>query len=167
MPQNQAERVGNLSMSYCTRKVVNVGAMKKHKCIRVNCRKTCNLDIHSREFSKTCNLDIHASRSHAFVNRQRSLSDLVKTELWSRRQLLDVGNDFLGYLIANQMAITAKYLPISLNDQVDSPSINHLCESSDWKYDPKFLQQIFKLWGAPQIHIFASPLNNQLSKFMS
>ena len=152
MPQNQAERVGNLSMSYCTRKVVNVGAMKKHKCIRVNCRKTCNLDIHSRqvsktcnldihsrEFSKTCNLDIHASRSHTFVNRQRSLSDLVKIELCSRRQLLDVSNDILGYLIANQMAITAKYLPISLNDQVDSPSINHLSESSDWKYDPKFL----------------------------
>ena len=165
MPQNQAERVGNLSMSYCMRKVVNVGAMKKHKCIRVNCRKTCNLDIHSREvsktcnldihsrqvsktcnldihsreFSKTCNLDIHASRSHTFVNRQRSLSDLVKIELCSRRQLLDVSNDILGYLIANQMAITAKYLPISLNDQVDSPSINHLSESSDWKYDPKFL----------------------------
>ena len=165
MPQNQAERVGNLSMSYCTRKVVNVGAMKKHKCIRVNCRKTCNLDIHSREvsktcnldihsrevsktcnldihsreFSKTCNLDIHASRSHTFVNRQRSLSDLVKIELCSRRQLLDVSNDILGYLIANQMGITAKYLPISLNDQVDSPSINHLSESSNWKYDPKFL----------------------------
>ena len=152
-------------MSYCTRKVVNVGAMKKHKCIRVNCRKTCNLDIHSREvsktcnldihsrqvsktcnldihsreFSKTCNLDIHASRSHTFVNRQRSLSGLVKIELCSRRQLLDVSNDILGYLIANQMAITAKYLPISLNDQVDSPSINHLSESSNWKYDPKFL----------------------------
>ena len=153
MPQNQAEQVGNLSMSYCTRKVVNVGAVKKNKCIGVNCRKNCNFNIHS-------------SKRHTFVNRQRILNDLMEIDVYSRRELLNVTNDTLGYLIANQIAITVEYLPISLNDQIDSPSINHLRDSSDLKYDSKFLSQIFKLWGAPQIDIFVSPLNHQLSKIM-
>lgn len=90
----------------------------------------------------------------------------MEIDVYSRRELLNVTNDTLGYLIANQIAITVEYLPISLNDQIDSPSINHLRDSSDLKYDSKFLSQIFKLGGAPQIDIFVSPLNHQLSKIM-
>ena len=81
-------------------------------------------------------------------------------------ELLQVAKEIWDYLLANGIAVTAEYLPSSLNIQADWQSRNHR-DSSDWKLNPKIFPQIVKIRGIPQIDLFASRLNHQLPKYMS
>ena len=69
--------------------------------------------------------------------------------------LLQVTKEIWDYLLANGIAVTAEYLPSSLNIQADWQSRNHR-DSSDWKLNPKIFSQIVKIRGIPQIDLFAS-----------
>ena len=51
-------------------------------------------------------------------------------------ELLQVAKEIWDYLLANGIAVTAEYLPSSLNIQADWQSRNHR-DSSDWKLNPK------------------------------
>ena len=86
--------------------------------------------------------------------------------LQSSPELRQVAKEIWDYLLANGIAVTAEYLPSSLNIQADWQSRNHR-DSSNWKLNPKIFSQIVKIRGIPQIDLFASRLNNQLPKYMS
>ena len=68
-------------------------------------------------------------------------------------------------MLANQITIKAEYLPSSLNVQADWESRNHK-DSSNWKLNPHMFSQSVNIRCVPQIDLFASRLNNQLSKYM-
>ena len=51
-------------------------------------------------------------------------------------ELLQVVKEIWDYLLANRIAVTAEYLPSSLNIQADRQYRNHR-DSSDWKLNPK------------------------------
>ena len=75
--------------------------------------------------------------------------------LQSSPELRQVAKEIWDYLLANGIAVTAEYLPSSLNIQADWQSRNHR-DSSDWKLNPKIFSQIVKIRGIPQIDLFAS-----------
>ena len=103
---------------------------------------------------------------HLQRDNMTALSSLVKMGGTRSPELLQVAKEIWDYLLANGIAVTAEYLPSSLNIQADWQSRNHR-ESSDWKLNPKIFSQIVKIRGIPQIDLFASRLNHQLPKYMS
>ena len=103
---------------------------------------------------------------HLQIDNMTALSYLVKMGGTRSPELLQVAKEIWDYLLANGIAVTAEYLPSSLNIQADWQSRNHK-DSSDWKLNPKIFSQIVKIRGIPQIDLFASQLNHQLPKYMS
>ena len=103
---------------------------------------------------------------HLQIDNMTALSYLVKMGGTRSPELLQVAKEIWDYLLANGIAVTAEYLPSSLNIQADWQSRNHR-DSSDWKLNPKIFSQIVKIRGIPQIDLFASRLNHQLPKYMS
>ena len=103
---------------------------------------------------------------HLQIDNMTTLSYLVKMGGTRSPELLQVAKEIWDYLLANRIAVTAEYLPSSLNIQADWQSRNHK-DSSDWKLNPKIFSQIVKIRGIPQIDLFASRLNHQLPKYMS
>ena len=103
---------------------------------------------------------------HLQRDNMTALSSLVKMGGTRSPELLQVAKEIWDYLLANGIAVTAEYLPSSLDIQEDWQSRNHR-DSSDWKLNPKMFSQIMKIRGIPQIDLFASLLNHQLPKYMS
>ena len=103
---------------------------------------------------------------HLQIDNMTALSYLVKMGGSLSPELLQVAKEIWDYLLANGIAVTAEYLPSSLNIQADWQSRNHR-DSSDWKLNPKIFPQIVKIRGIPQIYLFASRLNHRLPKYMS
>ena len=103
---------------------------------------------------------------HLQIDNMTALSYLVKMGGSLNPELLQVAKEIWDYLLANGIAVTAEYLPSSLNIQADWQSRNHR-DSSDWKLNPKIFPQIVKIRGIPQIYLFASRLNHRLPKYMS
>ena len=103
---------------------------------------------------------------HLQIDNMTALSYLVKMGGTRSPELLQVAKEIWDYLLANGIAVTAEYLPSSLNIQADWQSRNHR-DSSDWKLNPKIFPQIVKIRGIPQIDLFASRLNHRLPKYMS
>ena len=79
--------------------------------------------------------------------------------LQSSPELRQVAKEIWDYLLANGTAVTAEYLPSSLNTQAEWQSRNHRA-SSDWKLTLKIFSQIVKIREIPQIDLFASQLNH-------
>ena len=80
--------------------------------------------------------------------------------------MLQVANEILDHLPANQIAIKTEYLPSSLNIQADWQSRN-LRDSNDWKLNHKTLSQIVTIIVIPQTALlFALRLNHQLLKYL-
>ena len=92
---------------------------------------------------------------HLQIDNMTALSYLVKMGGTRSPELLQVAKEIWTYLLANGIAVTAEYLPSSLNIQADWQSRNHR-DSSDWKLNPKIFSQIVKIRGIPQIDLFAS-----------
>ena len=68
-------------------------------------------------------------------------------------------------MLANQITVTAEYLPSSLNVQADWESRNHK-DSSNLKLNSRIFSQIVNIRGVPQIDLFVSRLSNQLPKYV-
>ena len=103
---------------------------------------------------------------HLQIDNKTALSYLVKMGGTCSQELLQVAKVIWEYLLASRIAVTAEYLPGSLNIQVDWQSRNRR-DSSDWKLNHKMFSQIVKIRRIPQIDLFASRLNHQLPKYMS
>ena len=95
--------------------------------------------------------------SNPHTNRQYGSSALLGKNGGGTRspELLQVAKEIWDYLLANGIAVTAEYLPSSLNIQADWQSRNHR-DTSDWKLNPKMFSQIVKIRGIPKIDLFAS-----------
>ena len=78
---------------------------------------------------------------HLQIDNMTALSYLVKMGGTRSPELLQVAKEIWDYLLANGIAVTAEYLPSSLNIQADWQSRNHR-DSSDWKLNPKIFSQI-------------------------
>ena len=85
---------------------------------------------------KTCNIDLYQGKSvtaiHLQIGNMTALSYLVKMEGSRSPELLQVAKEIWDYLLAYGIAVTAEYLPSSLNIQADWQCRNHR-DSSDWK----------------------------------
>ena len=132
--------------------------------------KTKHINILELIAVKLAILAFNKGKSITAIHLQRdnmtALSSLVKMGGTRSPELLQVAKEIWDYLLANGIAVTAEYLPSSLNIQADWQSRNHR-DTSDWKLNPKMFSQIVKIRGIPQIDLFASRLNHQLKKYMS
>ena len=66
----------------------------------------------------------------------------------------------------NNIWLTSSHLAGSLNIETDQQS-RQFNERTEWYLRPDVFNKITKLWGVPEIGLFASRLNNQLPKFVS
>ena len=66
----------------------------------------------------------------------------------------------------NKVWLSACHLPGVLNVEADQQS-RHFNERTEWHLREDVFQQITKLWGTPEINLFASKLNSQLPKYAS
>ena len=62
---------------------------------------------------------------HLQIDNMTALSYLVKLEGTRSQELLQITKEIWNYLLANRIAVTADYLPNSLNIQADWQSRNH------------------------------------------
>ena len=90
---------------------------------------------------------------HLQIDNMTALSYLVKMGETRSPELLQVAKVKWDYLLANGIAVTAEYLPSSLNIQADWQSINQR-DSNNWKLNLKIFSQIVKIRGIPQIDLF-------------
>ena len=86
---------------------------------------------------------------HLQIDNMTALSYLVKMGETRSPELLQVAKEIWTYLLANGIAVTAEYLPSSLNIQANWQSINHR-DLINWKLKPKIFYQIVKIRGIPQ-----------------
>ena len=153
--QIQAVRETNSYQTKIQLSLVISGKDKAYQSTGARCSENCNIDLYQRKIGN----------SNPLTNRQCDSSVLLGKNGGTRSQeLLQVAKEIWDYLLANRIAVTAEYLPRSLNIQADWQSRNHR-DSSDWKLNPKIFSQIVR--GIPQIDLFASQLNHQLPKYMS
>ena len=81
--------------------------------------------------------------------------------------LLDkLSSDIWSWCFERQLFITAQYIPGSENFEADHMSRN-FSDSTEWKLKEEIFDRICKHFFAPDIDLFASRLNNQLSTFAS
>ena len=92
---------------------------------------------------------------HIQIENMAALPYLVKIGGTRSPELLQVAKEIWDYLLANGMAVTAEYVPSSLNIQANWQSRYHR-DLSDWKLNPKMFSQIVKIRGIPKIDLFAS-----------
>ena len=81
---------------------------------------------------------------HLQIDNMTALSYLAKMRGTRSQELLQVAKEIWDYLLANQIAVTAEYLPSSLNIQADWQSRNHR-DSSHWKLNTRIFSQIVKI----------------------
>lgn len=66
----------------------------------------------------------------------------------------------------NKFWLSVSHLPGALNVEADNQS-RQFNERTDWHLREDVFQQISKVWGTPDIDLFASKLNYQLPKYVS
>lgn len=71
--------------------------------------------------------------------------------------------DIWNRCMQNQVWLTATHLPGALNVMADKQS-QQLIDQTEWHLRADVLQEISKIWGTPNIDLFASRLNYQLTK---
>ena len=67
------------------------------------------------------------------------------------------------WCIDRDIWISEEHIPGSQND-ADFESRNYK-ENTEWKLDPEVVQNIFEIWGTPEIDMFATRLNTQLGSY--
>ena len=73
----------------------------------------------------------------------------------------DLAREIWDYLIANEIMITVKYLPGTLNEEADHQS-RSVTDSSEWKLNPLIFKKICKVFWTPDIDLFASIISHQV-----
>ena len=69
------------------------------------------------------------------------------------------------WCIDRNIWLSAAYIPGSDN-QADFES-RHYKENTEWKLDDNVVQEVFSIWGKPNIDLFASRLNKQIDRYAS
>ena len=77
---------------------------------------------------------------HLQIDNMTALFYLVKMGGTRSQELLQVAKEIWDCLLASRIAVTAEYLPSSLNIQTDWQSRDQK-DSSDWKLNPNIFSQ--------------------------
>jgi hypothetical protein len=81
------------------------------------------------------------------------ICNIITKQIWS-------------WCIQRQIWITCEYLPGIFNVDADWES-RHVNDRTEWSLDQNIFQKIIKMFGKPDIDLFASRLNKKLDKFVS
>ena len=65
------------------------------------------------------------------------------------------------------MIVRARYIPGCLNVIADHLSHPNQPISTEWSLHPEIVKSIFRLWGTPEVNMFATVWNSHLPRFMS
>ena len=81
--------------------------------------------------------------------------------------LLRLTVELLLWLEAQNIIVRARHIPGCLNVIADHLSRPYQPISTEWSLHPEIVKRIFRLWGTPEVDMFATVLNSHLSRFMS
>ena len=137
--------------------MVKGGIVVTHKCVRIKSSKISTFDLQQTKIFE----------GSSFLNRKRHCTTLV-CENWGTRiqKLLKLSKEIWQYLLKHQIAITAKYLPSSLNVETDWQSWNSR-DPSEWKLCPKVFEQVCQRREMPRADLLASRLFHQLPQYLA
>ena len=125
------------------------------------------LEILAIHFALRC-FKSHIKRKHVKVNSDNStavscLNSVGGTKSPSCNKLVQ---DIWIWCMQNKVWLSASHLPGVLNVEADQQS-RQFNERSEWRLREDVFQQISKIWGTPDIDLFASRLHSQLPKYAS
>ena len=75
--------------------------------------------------------------------------------------------ELLLWLEAQNIIVRARHIPGCLNVIVDHLSRQNQPISTEWSLHPEIVKRIFRLWGTPEVDMFATVSNSHLPRFMS
>ena len=81
--------------------------------------------------------------------------------------LLRLTVELLLWLEAQIIIVRARHIPGCLNVIADHLSRRIQPISTEWSLHPEIVKRIFRLWGTPEVDMFATVSNSHLSRFMS
>ena len=81
--------------------------------------------------------------------------------------LLRLTVELLLWLEAQNIIVRARHIPGCLNVIADHLSRPNRPILTEWSPHPEIVKRIFRLWGTPEVDMFATVLNSHLSRFMS
>ena len=81
--------------------------------------------------------------------------------------LLRLTVELLLWLEAQDIIVRARHIPGCLNVIADHLSRPSQPISTEWSLHPEIVKRIFRLWGTPEVDMFATVSNSQLPRFMS
>ena len=101
---------------------------------------------------------------HLKSDNTTTLSYLAKMGGTKNLTILGLTQEIWEYLLTNRISLTVEYIPGKMNTEADWESRNHY-DSSEWKLDPQIFQQLCKIWGTPEIDLYASRTSHQLTTY--
>ena len=81
--------------------------------------------------------------------------------------LLRLTVDFFLWLEAQNIIVQARHIPGCLNVKADHLSHPNQPIPTEWSLHPEIMKRIFRLWGTPEVDMFATVSNSHLPWFMS
>ena len=81
--------------------------------------------------------------------------------------LLRLTVELLLWLEAQNIIVRARHIPGCLNVIADHLSRPNQPISTEWSLQPEIVKRIFRLWGTPEVDMFATVSNSHLPRFMS
>ena len=81
--------------------------------------------------------------------------------------LLRLTVDLFLWLEAQNIIVRARHIPGCLNVLADHLSRPNQPMPTEWSLHPEIVERIFRVWGTPEINMFATPSNSHLPRFMS
>lgn len=112
----------------------------------------------------------NVSNTHILLRLDNTTAVSYLTKMGGRKKSLDkLANIIWQWAIKNNVWLSASHLPGSENDQADKLSRlkSNEKENTEWKLNEKIFKKLVNIWGKPEIDMFASRHNNQLSKYVS
>ena len=94
----------------------------------------------------------------SFINKQGGTHS--PTLLWLTVELLL-------WLEAQNIIVRARHIPGCLNVIADHLSRPNQPISTEWSLHPEIVERIFRVWGTPEVDMFATLSNSHLPRFMS
>ena len=94
------------------------------------------------------------------VTQSRSL------KMWKVPQTTDLAKSLWMWALANDIVLTAEYIPGTANVVADTKS-RSMTGKTDWKFYCKLFQEINQKWGSLEVDLFASCLSTQLLHYFS
>ena len=81
--------------------------------------------------------------------------------------LLGLTVELLLWLEAQDIVVRARHIPGCLNVIADHLSCPNQPIPTEWSLHPEIVKRIFRVWGTPEVDIFATLSNSHLPRFMS